>query len=71
MYKSTTANRACCCSTRQPYALLLCSSALMHKRSLALLHSKMSTLHTILDRLPKPMDDTPNTKQMFADENHE
>ena len=43
----------------------------MHKRSLALLHSKMSTLHTILDRLPKPMDDTPNTEQMFADENHD
>ena len=35
------------------------------------MHSKMSTLHTILDRLPKPMDDTPNTEQMFADENHD
>ena len=43
----------------------------MHKCSLALLHSKMSTLHAILDRLPQPMDNTPNTEQMFADENHD
>ena len=31
----------------------------------------MSTLHAILDRLPQPMDNTPNTEQMFADENHD
>ena len=42
----------------------------MHKCSLALLHSTVSTLLAILDRLPTPMDNTPNTEQVFADENH-
>ena len=40
------------CSTKQAWVILLCFSALTHKCSLALLHSKMSTLHVILDRLP-------------------
>ena len=32
----------------------------------------MSTLHMILDRLPKYyMDNTPNTEQMFTPENHD
>ena len=44
----------------------------MHNCSLALLHSKMSTLHVILDRLPTYyMDNTQNTEQMFTDENHD
>ena len=61
----------CSFSTQQSYIVLLCFAALMHKCSCALLHSKMSTLHAILDRLPQPMDNTPNTEQMFADENHD
>ena len=40
--------------------------------ALALLHSKMSTLHVILERLPTYyMNNTPNTEHMFTDENHD
>ena len=59
----------CPCSTKQAYVILLCFSALTHKCSHALLHSKMSTLHVILDRLPTYyMDNTQNTEQMFTEE---
>ena len=43
----------------------------MHKCSLALLHSKMSTRYIACNRYPNIMDNTPNTEHMFADENHD